>query len=46
MFAKFEWIIIELVVLAALLWELASIRRAVKRDRAAAKAARESQPKP
>ena len=43
--ARYEWVILELLLLGALLWELARIRRAVRRDRAE-KAAREANPTP
>jgi len=33
MFAKWEWIIIELMVLGALIAELISVRRSIARDR-------------
>ena len=36
MFAKWEWIIVELIVLAFLVAELISVRRSIKRDKAAA----------
>ena len=39
--AQFEWIIIELIVLAVLIWQVVSIRRAVKIDREKAKAIKE-----
>ncbi len=45
--AGFEWIIIELLVLGVLIWQLVSIRRAVRRDREAAAQERQaSAPKP
>jgi len=34
MFAKWEWIIVELLVLAALVWELVRIRLIIRRDKA------------
>ncbi len=34
--ARFEWILIELIVLGLLIWQVVSIRRAVRRDRQAA----------
>lgn len=34
--ARFEWILIEIIVLGLLLWQWVSIRRAVRRDREAA----------
>ncbi len=43
MFARWEWAIVELIVLAALLAELVSVRRSIKRDRAA-QAARAPEP--
>jgi hypothetical protein len=39
--AQFEWIIIELIVLGVLIWQVVSIRRAVKIDREKAKALKE-----
>jgi hypothetical protein len=39
--AQFEWIIIELIVLGVLIWQVVSIRRAVKIDREKAKAIKE-----
>jgi len=39
--AQFEWIIIELIVLGLLIWQVISIRRAVKIDREKAKAIKE-----
>ncbi len=41
MFAKWEWIIIELIVLAFLVAELVSVRRSIQRDRRAASDSRE-----
>jgi lipopolysaccharide export system protein LptC len=38
MFARWEWIIIELVVLALLVWELVRTRRSIRADRMKAKA--------
>ena len=35
MFAKWEWAIIEVIVLAFLVAELISVRRSIRRDRAA-----------
>lgn len=35
--ARWEWLIIEGLVLALLVWELLRTRRAIRRDRAAAK---------
>ena len=35
MFARWEWAIIELIVLAALVAELISVRRSIRHDRAA-----------
>jgi hypothetical protein len=35
MLARYEWIIIELLVLGLLVAELISVRRAIRRDRAA-----------
>lgn len=35
MLARWEWLIVELLVLGLLLFELVRIRRAVRRDRAA-----------
>ncbi len=37
MFAKWEWIIIELLVLGALVWELMRTRRMIRADKAKAK---------
>jgi hypothetical protein len=34
--ARFEWILIEAIVMGVLIWQLVSIRRAVRRDREAA----------
>ena len=34
--ARWEWIIVELIVLAALVAELVSVRRSIRRDRAKA----------
>ena len=45
--ARFEWILIELIVLGVLIWQCVSIRRAVRRDReAAAKARQDAAPEP
>jgi hypothetical protein len=33
MFARWEWIIIELIVLAALIAELVSVRRSIAKDK-------------
>jgi hypothetical protein len=40
MFAKWEWIVVELLVLGFLCVELVSMRRTLRRDRAAARAQR------
>ena len=34
MFAKWDWIIVALLVLAALVWELVRIRLIIRRDKA------------
>jgi hypothetical protein len=45
--ARFEWILIELIVLGLLIWQFVSIRRAVRRDREeAAKDKQAAAPKP
>jgi hypothetical protein len=36
--ARYEWILIELLVLGILVWQLISVRRLVRKDKAAAKA--------
>jgi len=35
--SPFEWILIELIVLGILVWQLISVRRAIRADRQAAK---------
>jgi hypothetical protein len=32
--ARFEWILVELLVLGVLVWQLVSVRRAIRADRA------------
>jgi hypothetical protein len=36
--AQYEWILIEVLVLAILVWQLVSVRRAIRADREKAKA--------
>ncbi len=43
MFARWEWIIMELLALGFLVWELVSVRRSIAKDR---QAARDSPPPP
>ena len=42
--ARFEWVIVELIVMGLLIWQFVSIRRAVRRDRE--EAARQAQTTP
>jgi hypothetical protein len=37
MFARWEWIIMELLALGALVWELISVRRSIAKDKAEGK---------
>jgi len=43
--ARFEWILIEVLVLGILVWQLVSVRRAIRRDREAGKAPESTAPK-
>jgi hypothetical protein len=40
MFARWEWIIVELLVLGLLVWELARTRRSIRQDKQAAEQAK------
>ncbi len=37
---RFEWVLIELLVLGILVWQLVSVRRLIRRDRQAAQQAK------
>lgn len=41
MFARMEWLIIELLVVGVLAWEVVHTRRALRRDKAAKDAAKD-----